>query len=608
MPPRAARPLLRRSRRFDDARPTRTRVLGVALGVALAACGSREAPPAPAPPAPPVVAAPARPATVRVEGRLRDLGALRAVLPPMLAAAAPTRAGELLAAGCALPAALQSRIADDARVAFALARPSADESLGFTFAAGVRVDAGPAPLGADTPLVDAGLPDVRWVGAAPAEGRAALALVGDALLCAENAALARAVGPYVARTLLPRITSGDPAPRAPVHATLLPGAVSEDLHRFLSAELALATLKLRQAAARQAHAAPPPTGATPATPAPLGSVAIALRDALRPAVESLAGAGSGSITIDTDHSQLVVRVTVDAPPGSPFAAALATLPRIDRDTLSRLPAGTSLGAVFGADPASTWATGGALRAAIDDAAGAPLPPGDATKLDAALASIGAARGVALVVATGLHAGAAFALVGAVGATAGPDAAGVQTALDTAYLRGAVAQSLGCVAPGGAKPTPRASMAEGTTVQALRICGAPARGDSSAIPARLVLARRDSAWTLLLSRGASEGALRDHAAEVTARLAQATPASAESALAALPERFSVGLAVRPAALGALLAATTAPGATAPTAADDDATLHLALDHDARGAHLTVVAPGAAIAAFVGAFAGAPGARP
>jgi hypothetical protein len=573
-------------------------VLGTALSVALAACGSREEPRPPTPPAPPTVAAPARPATVRIEGRLRDLGALRAVLPPMLAAAAPTRASELLAAGCALPAALQPRIADDAHLFFAFARPSPDEALGGAVAARVRVDEGPAPLGADTPLVDDTGRDVRWIGAAPAEGRLALALVGDAVVCAESVALARLLGPYVARTLLPALTANDPAPRAPLHMTLLPGAVSEDLRRTLLAQLGPAT-PAREPGAGQ--------GATNPGAAALGELGDALRALLPALVASLTGAGAGSITIESVASQLVLRASVDAPAGSPFAAALATLPRIDRETITALPAGTSLGAVFGADPGSAWATGGALRAAVDTAAGAPLPTDEGTKLDAALASLGAARGTALVVATGLHAGAPFALLGGMGATPGPDAARLQGALDTAFLRQAVAQRLGCSAPTGAAPVPRASTADGATTQALRVCGETTRRDSSSIPSRIVLARRDSAWALVASRTGSEGALPDHAAEVTARLARPAPESAGSALAALPERLSVAVALHPATVSAVLGAWMSPGAEQPApAANDDATLHLALDHDARGAHLTFVAPGAAIAAFVGAFAGGAGA--
>jgi hypothetical protein len=609
MSPREPRPAARVLPYLEKALRARAHVtigLPAALLLAvIAGCGNREEAPPAAPATAPVIAAPARPTSVRIEGRLRDLGTLRAALPPMLAAGAPTKASELLAAGCALPAALQPRIADDARVAFAFARPSADDSLGVTFAVAVRRDAGPAPLGADTPLVDAGVPDVRWVGAAPAEGRAALALVGDALVCAESAALAGAMGPYVARTLLPRIMENDPAPRAPVHASLLPGAVSEDLRRFFSAELALATIGARQGAARQAA-----RSADDAALGDLGDAAVALQTSLRPVVESLAGAGAGSITIETYDAQFVLRATVDAPAGSPLAAALVSLPAAPRSTLASLPAGAAVAAVLGADPTAPWAVGDALRAALAAAAGAALPDADGATVEAALASIGAARGPTLVVAAGVREGQSFVQLGATGSTVAPDPTRLQAALDTPFLRGAVAKALTCEAPRGRTTVSRPVAVGEASARALRVCGSAAAPDSDSIPTQLVLATHPSAWSLYVSRSKQSADANQHAAEAAVALAQVgAAAAAGTALAALPERFRVGVVVRPAALAALFGATTsAEGASPAAVPGDEAALLLALDHDARGAHLTVVAPGSAIASFVGAFAGAPGARP
>jgi hypothetical protein len=602
MSPRETRPAARVLPYLEKALRARAHVtigLPAALLLAvIAGCGNREEAPPAAPATAPMIAAPARPTSVRIEGRLRDLGTLRAALPPMLAAVAPTRASELLAAACALPAPLHTRIADDSRIAFAFARASEDEPLSGAFAATVRIDAGPSPLGDGTTLVDDAEDGVRWLGAAPAEGRAALALVGDALVCAESAALARTLGPYVARTLLPRITEEDPAPRAPVHASLLPGAVSGDLRRFFSAELARATIGARQGAARQAA-----RSADNAALGDLGDAAVALQTSLRPLVESLAGAGAGSITIESDDAQLVLRATVDAPAGSPLAAALVSLPAVPRSTLASLPAGAAVAAVLRADPTAPWAVGDALRAALAAAAGAALPDADGATVEAALASIGAARGPTLVVAAGVREGQSFVQLGATGSTAAPDPTRLQAALDTPFLRGAVAKALTCEAPKGRTTVSRPVAVGEASARALRVCGSAAAPDSDSIPTQLVLATHPSAWSLYVSRSTQAADANQHAAEAAVALAQVgAAAAAGTALAALPEHFRVGVVVRPAALAGLFSApASAEGVGTAASPNDDDALFFALDHDAHGAHLTLIAPGAAIAGWFGAVA-------
>ncbi len=614
-PPRTpARPAQPRAR-TPDARVRRgVHGLGATLLAALGACGSRDATP-PAPPAPPALEAPARPASVRIEGRLRDLATLRDALPPMLAAAAPTRADALVEALCGLPAALRPRFGDDAQVAFVLARTGPEAPLATALAVRLRVDPGAAPLGPDVPVGAADpATGLRWVAGAPTEGRAPLALIDDVLVCAESAPLAHDVGPYLGRALLPRVaTTADAAGGAatPLRAEALPGTIADDLRRFLTANLALATLNGRQAAADLAR-----TRADLPAVGELGDLALALKRRLMGPLDALADAGAAGITLDTRHGAAVLTITVDVPASSPFGTALAALPQVERETLARMPAGAALGAVFAADPAGPWAFGEAALADLTATAGDALPAADAARLGEAVASLGGARGRALVVAAGQAESGPFALVGGVGPGTAPDAARLQAALDVPFMRSTLGRALGCAESPGVRAARNPTTVGETRVQPLDPC-APSRGARLApragqavpqTPLHVALATREDRWALSMSRPSprTPHAAPTSAAALAAGLAapgsDATPsAGPDAGLAALPERVFVGLAVRPDALdtlGALLSDAEASAGRPPPDAVT-APLRVALARDARGVRLTLVAPGTALAAFAGA---------
>ncbi len=602
----------------------RAAITPIALSAALAcaavstgACGGHREPAPAASAAGPV----GRPAPVIVEGSVGELSALVATLPSELGAAAPQRASALIEGSCALPVAVAERIRDDARVVFVVLRAEPGGEQRLAFGVRLRVDAGATPLGAGVALGAlgaAGAPaDARWVGAAPAPGRHALALAGDVLVCGHDDATAREAAPYLSRTLVPS-TEGDarvaalrPAPRvvgAPGVAEIVDGVVSGELRRSLERSLAELAAALNESARRAAAAQLVPAGL--GDPVALVHVARARTAQL---LSFLTDVGTARTTLAPGGGGLVVSMRATVRPGSPLDLALDALPSEAPGVLGTLPRGTALAALFPAEPVAQRADlsfGAGLADDLANVTDSAIAAEEATSLRALLASIGAARGGSLLAAVGDGSGGPFALLASGGATRAPAPELVGAALRSAYVRRAAGVALGC--HGDARPQPLSEpLALGdATLRTADFCGAhalPPDHPAGARRPRLDHATQGDAWSLAITQtpaGATAARLASIAARAAATLAGtddgaslANDPDTTRALAALPPRVHFLLAVIP---DQLLRASAffpvsalrhaAPVANAPTSGPP---LLLALARDGDTLRLELIAPTAAL---------------
>jgi|GEM_PF-3816498 len=584
---------------------------------ALFGCGSHHEP-APAPSATEPIA---RPAPVLVEGSLGELSALVAALPNELGASAPQRASALIEGACALPVGVAERIRDDARVVFVALRAAPGGELRFAVGVRLRLDAGAAPLGAGVTLGAlgaAGAPtDARWVGAAPAPGRHALALARDVLVCGYDETAAREAAPYLARTLVPS-TEGDvrvavlrPAPNvvgAPGVAEIVAGVVSSELRRSLERSLGELAAGLNESARRAlaAHLVPDGLG----DPVALVEVARARAAQL---LARLTDVGTVRTTLAPGGGGLVVSMSADVRPGSPLDLALDALPSEAPRVLGALPRGTAFAALFPAEPVAQRSDGSFGAGLADDlanVAGPALAPDEATTLRALLASIGAARGGSLVAAIGDGLGGPFALLTSGGTARAPAPELVGAALRSPYLQRAAGLALGC--SGDAQPrTLSEPLALGqATLRMVDMCGAralPPDDPAGARRPRLDHATQGDAWALAITQtpaGPGAGPLTSIATRAAASLAGADDGASLAndpdtarALAALPPRVHFVLAVVPDQLlraGAFFPIAAlrhaAPNANAPPSGPP---LLLALARDGDALRLELIAPTAAL---------------
>jgi len=589
-----------------------------AIGTAaLFGCGSQREPAPAAPATEPV----ARPAAVLVEGSLGELSALVAALPSELRASAPQSASALIEGACALPVGVAERIRDDARVVFVVLRAEPGGEQRFAVGVRLRVDAGGAQLGAGVALGAlgaAGAPaDARWVGAASAPGRHALALARDVLVCGDDEAAAREAAPYLSRTLVPS-TEGDarvaalrPAPSvvgAPGVAEIVSGVVSGELRRSLERSLGELAAGLNESARRAVTAHLVPAG--------LGDPMALVQAARTRAAQLLAlltDIGAVRATLAPGGGGLVMSMRADVRRGSPLVAALDALPSEAPRVLGTLPRGTALAALFPAEPVAQRNDGSFGASLADDlasVAGPALAADDATTLRALLASIGAARGGSLVAAIGDGLGGPFALLTSGGATRAPAPELVGAALRSAYLQRAAGLALGC--SGDAQPRTLSApiaLAE-ATLRIVDVCGAhalPPNDPAGARRPRLDHAMQGDAWALAITQtpaGATAGPLASIAARAAATLAGAGDGASLAsdpdgarALAALPPRVHFLLAVVPDQLlraGAFFPVPalrrTAPDPSAPPSGPP---LLLAIARDGDALRLELIAPMAAL---------------
>lgn len=555
-----------------------------------------------------------------VEGSVGDLAELRAVLPPTLAATLPETETGLLENTCAgLPAAVRARVGAAARAAFVVVRGT--DGLGFALAVRVRTEPGAAPLAADAALgaLDAdGAPSGgRWLGGAPAEDRPALALLGDVLVCAQDASDARAAGPYLARTLVPstegaaRVAALPSPPNvlgAPIVAVAVAGTVARDVRTSVDRSLADLAANLSDSAQRAVDAH--------ATPAVLGDP-VALVSAVRARLQRLAAylpdVGAVRGTLAPGGGGLVVSLQADVASGSPLDAALDALPTVDPRQLGALPRGTAVAALLPAEPTATRAASTFGAALVDDltrVAGARLSPDDALEVRAALAEVGRARGTSLLAALGRGLGGPFALLASAGISSPPAPATLIAALGAAYPRGALGLALGCSGDAAPRPLSAPIALGGASLRMLDVCGAhapPIVRDAPARSPRLDVASQGEAWALAITQvpaGTLAGPLSSIAARVSGTLAGvddgatlAASPDAARALAALPHSAILALALVPERL--LAAASLFPVDVLVRAGNEaaepppGAPLLLALAREGATLHLTLVLPTSAL---------------
>jgi hypothetical protein len=338
---------------------SRTSFLGVLCGAlaltALPACGGRRAEPAGPSASTPIP----RPELVLLEGSVGELAQLREALPPELGAALPESALGLLEGTCAqLPAGARERVSPDARTVFVLVQRARTVAIGLVLAVPLRVDAGDAPLGAGVTLGALGQgeapPGGRWLGGTPEAGRSALALVGDVLVCAQDAGDARAAAPYLARTLVPA-TRGDTRVAALSEPPFIVGAplvahaaadtVARELRRWSTSTLTevgrVLTLSAQQAVA--AHSTPPVLG----DPVALVGVMLARLGQLAALLPDLA---TSRATVAPGGGGVIVSLRAKVRAGSPLDTSLRALPTIEPRALATLPRGTAVAALFPAEP------------------------------------------------------------------------------------------------------------------------------------------------------------------------------------------------------------------------------------------------------------------
>jgi len=603
----------------------RSRIAAFALSASLACaaastgalfgCGSHSET-APAPSATEPIA---RPAAVVVEGSLGELNTLVAALPSELRTSAPQGASALIEGACALPVGVAERIRDDARVVFVVMRAEPGGEQRFAVGVRLRVDAGTAPLGAGVTLGAlgaAGAPtDARWVGAAPAPGRHALALARDVLVCGYDDAAAREAAPYLSRTLVPS-TEGDarvaalrPAPSvvgAPGVAALVAGVVSSALRRSLERSLGELGAGLNESARRAVISHQVPAGL--GDPVALVHVARARAAQL---LTFLTDVGPVRATLAPGGGGLVVSIRATVRAGSPLALTLDALPSEAPRVLGTLPRGTALAALFPAQPVAQRSDGSFGAGLADDLAniaGPALAADEATTLRALLASIGAARGGSLVAAIGDGLGGPFALLTSGGATRAPAPELVDAALRSAYVQRAAGLTLGCDGEARPRTLSEPLALGGATLRTADVCGAnalPPNDPAGARRPRLDHATQGDAWALAITQtpaGATAGPLASIAARAAATLAGAGDGASLAndpdtvrALATLPPRVHFLLAVVPDQLLRAGAFFPVPALrrNAPDTQPSGPPLLLALARDGDALRLELVAPTAAL---------------